>query len=86
MRTDDSEAAYLQKRIDASEAMATAATDECAQMAHKSLANLYAHKLKALLRAMDPPRHRQDRKSSIDRDRPREASKIHGTLRLLCPA
>ena len=85
MRTDDAEAAYLQKRIDASFAMASAATDECAEMAHKSLANLYASKLKALLRAMDPPRHRQDPKLSLH-GKAREPSKMRGTLRLQCPA
>jgi hypothetical protein len=49
MRTDEIEAAYLMKRINTASAMAGAATNECAQFAHQSLAELYAWRLRALL-------------------------------------
>jgi hypothetical protein len=45
------EAAYAQKRAEASLEMALAATCDCARIAHQALANLYAARLQLLNRA-----------------------------------
>jgi hypothetical protein len=86
MYVDDAEAAYLQKRIDATALMAGAAQDECARSAHRSLGALYRMQLKGLLRAMAPPKRHPYDVVATRLPMAEEHRRMRGTLRMQCPA
>jgi hypothetical protein len=76
------EAAYLEKRLEASLKMALAASGECARIAHQGLAELYAKKLASLKAPVPTKAPSRLAGPKLIRTASRAASALNGTLTL----